>query len=241
MSNTSSEKPDASGSPSGQPIVSLLPNLLTIVAGLAAILFISAGRLDWIQAWAFSLAFGSFLTFYGLWALRNDPGQLNERSQVGENTKRWDKVILTIYTVLLFSMLILAGLDAGRFGWAVAPLALQILGWCGAACAGFVIFRTVMVNTFLSRTVRIQDDRGQRVIDTGPYARVRHPMYLGIIVLMVSIPVLLGSLWALVPGGLIGVLFIVRTALEDRTLHQELPGYPEYARRVRYRLLPLVW
>ena len=98
-----------------------------------------------------------------------------------------------------------------------------------------------MVNTFLSRTVRIQDDRGQRVVDNGPYAWVRHPMYLGIIVLMISIPALLGSLWALIPGSLIGALFILRTALEDRTLFRELPGYPEYAGRVRYRLFPGIW
>ena len=97
------------------------------------------------------------------------------------------------------------------------------------------------MNTFLSRTVRIQDDRGQQVIDTGPYRWVRHPMYLGIIVLMISIPLLLGSLWALIPGAMIGILFTVRTVLEDRTLQQELPGYPEYARRVRHRLLPWIW
>jgi protein-S-isoprenylcysteine O-methyltransferase Ste14 len=222
-------------------MTSLLPNLLAVILILAAILFISAGRLDWLQAWLFVMAFGGFLTFYGLWGVRNDQGQLNERSQVGKNTKGWDKVILTVYTILLIGMLVLAGLDAGRFRWAPAPLVLQGLGWLGTAFAGFMVWWTVSVNTFLSRTVRIQEDRGQRVIDTGPYSRVRHPMYLGIIVLMISIPLLLGSLWALIPGVLIGALFTVRTALEDRTLLQELPGYPEYANRVRYRLLPRIW
>jgi protein-S-isoprenylcysteine O-methyltransferase Ste14 len=100
---------------------------------------------------------------------------------------------------------------------------------------------TASVNTFLSRTVRIQDDRGQHVIDTGPYSWVRHPMYLGVIVLMISISLLLGSLWALIPGAMIGILFTVRAALEDRTLQQELPGYPEYASRVRCRLFPGIW
>jgi protein-S-isoprenylcysteine O-methyltransferase Ste14 len=222
-------------------MISLLPNLLAVIFGLAAILFISAGRLDWLQAWIFVLAFGGFLTLYGLWALRNDLGQINERSQVGQNTKSWDKVILTVYTVLLIGMLVLAGLDAGRFGWAPAPFILQDLGWLGAAFAALLIFWTVSVNTYLSRTVRIQDDRGQQVIDTGPYSRVRHPMYLGVIVLMISIPLLLGSLWGLVPGALIGALFTIRTAMEDRTLQQELPGYSEYADRVRYRLLPWIW
>jgi protein-S-isoprenylcysteine O-methyltransferase Ste14 len=218
-----------------------LPNLLSVIFILAALLFIPAGRLDWLQAWLFILAFGVFLIFYGLWSVHNDQGQLKERSQFGQNTKSWDKVILTIYTILLIGMLILAGLDACRFHWAIAPLVLQGLGWFGAAFAGFLIWWTVSVNTFLSRTVRIQDDRGQHVIDTGPYSLIRHPMYLGIIVLMLSIPLFLGSLWALIPGGLIGALFIVRTAMEDRTLEQELPNYLDYASRVRYRLLPRIW
>jgi len=219
----------------------ITPRLLVVVLGLAALLFIPAWRLDWFQAWAFVLAFTAFLVFYGLWASRHDPGQLNERSQVGQNTKSWDKLILTLYTFLLLVMLVLAGLDAGRFHWAIAPLVVQMLGWVGAIFSATVIFRTASVNTFLSRTVRIQDERGQQVIDSGPYARVRHPMYLGIIVLMISIPLLLASLWALVPGGLIGVLFVFRTALEDKTLRQELPGYVEYARRVRFRLFPYIW
>ena len=147
--------------PSGKTSLrSLLPNILAVVFGLAVLLFVAAGRLDWFQAWAFILAFGGYLLFYALWASRNDPGQLNERSRTGQNTKSWDKIILTLYTILLLAMLILAGLDAGRSRWAVAPWALQILGWLGAAFAGSVIFRTVAVNTFLSRTVRIQDDRG---------------------------------------------------------------------------------
>ena len=221
--------------------VSLLRSLLVLVLILAAILFIPAGRLDWLQAWLFILAFAGFLAFYGFWALHNDPNQLKERSRVGENTKTWDKVILIIYTFLLIGMFVVAGLDAGRFHWALVPIPLQLLGWLVAAFAGVLIWWTVSVNTYLSRNVRIQDDRGHQVIDSGPYSWVRHPMYLGVIVFMLSIPLLLGSLWALVPGTLIGILFLVRTVLEDRTLQNELPGYREYTRRVHYRLLPRIW
>lgn len=124
--------PERSGSsPAKFSMISLLPNLLAVILILAAILFVSAGRLDWLQAWLFVLAFAGFLTFYGLWGVHNDQGQLNERSQVGQNTKSWDKVILAAYTLLLIRMLILAGLDAGRFRWAPAPPALQGLGWLG--------------------------------------------------------------------------------------------------------------
>lgn len=220
---------------------SLFRNLLVMAVILTGILFLPAGRLDWLQGWLFIFLFTAFLAFYALWVSRNDPGQLQERSRVGENTKNWDKVILVVYTFLLLGMLILAGLDAGRFRWAPAPLPLQVLGWVGAVFAGWMVFGAISVNTYLSRMVRIQDDRGHRVIDRGPYARLRHPMYLGVIVLMLSIPLLLGSSWALIPGGLIGALFILRTALEDRTLIEELPGYREYTARVRYRLFPGIW
>ncbi len=235
------DKPEQKSSPGHKTFASLLINLLALILALALILFTPAGRLDWLQAWAFILAYGGFLFLYALAVLRRDPGQLQERSHVGRNTKTWDRLILAVYTFLLLGMLVLAGLDAGRFHWSEVPVAVQIIGWLGAISAGALIYWTTSVNTFLSRTVRIQDDRGQTVIDRGPYAWVRHPMYLGIIVLMLSIPLLLGSLWSFILGVMISLLFILRTSLEDRTLCNELPGYSDYSTRVRYRLLPWIW
>jgi protein-S-isoprenylcysteine O-methyltransferase Ste14 len=231
-----------SGSSPKKPTMgSLLPNLLLLIFMLAAILFGSDGGLDWLQAWMFLLAFSGYLTLYGLWAVRKDPEQLMERSRYRENTKSWDKLILAVYTILLVGMLVLVGLDAGRFRWAPVSPVFQGVGWLGAVLTGIWIGWTVSVNTFLSRAVRIQTDRSQRVIDAGPYHFVRHPMYIGIIVLMVSIPLLLGSLFTLIPGAMIGVLYIIRTALEDRALKLELPGYDEYSQRIRYKLIPYVW
>jgi protein-S-isoprenylcysteine O-methyltransferase Ste14 len=222
-------------------LASLLLRLLVLLVFLIGLLLLTAGRPDWLQAWTFSLAFGIFLTVYGLWALRNDPGQLAERSQRKENVKSWDRAILSVYTLLLLVMLVLAGLDAGRFRWAPLSPLLQAVGWTAGIPAGAWIWWTMAVNTFLSRWVRIQGDRDQRVVTRGPYRLVRHPMYLGVIVFMLSIPLVLGSGWALAPAALIGALFVLRTALEDRTLQAELPGYKDYAARVRYRLLPGVW
>ncbi len=222
-------------------IFSLLLRLIGLIAFLAAVLFGLAGRVDWLQGWLFILVFAVFLFYYGVWALRSDPGQLEERSQVGQNTKGWDKLILTIYTVLLIAMLVLASLDAGRFRWSPTPVALQLAGWLGLFLAGRLVLWTASTNTFLSRTVRIQEERGQQVITTGPYRWVRHPMYSGVIVIMVCVPLVLGSNWAVIPGVLIGILFVIRTVLEDRTLQKELPGYHDYAEHVRYRLLPGVW
>jgi protein-S-isoprenylcysteine O-methyltransferase Ste14 len=240
----SGSDPEMSGPPPLRPrtsIASLLPRLLALLAILAVVLFLSAGRLNWAEAWWFVLAYGGFLLVYGVWGLRKDPGQMAERSRLGRNVKTWDKTIMAVYTVLLLGMLVLAGLDAGRFAWSSVPPSLQAAGWVGLLFAGAVIWWAASANTFLSRMVRIQDDRGHRVVAEGPYRWIRHPMYAGLIVFILCVPLVLGSCWALVPGVLIGILFAIRTALEDQTLREELSGYRDYAQRVRYRLIPWVW
>jgi protein-S-isoprenylcysteine O-methyltransferase Ste14 len=208
---------------------------------LIALLFIPAGRLDWWEAWLFVLVYAIFIVVYLLRGLRKDPGQINERSQTGKNVKSWDKIILGIYTILLLVMFIVAGLDAGRYRWAPIPFFLEIFGWLGLVLAGSLIWWTASVNTFLSRQVRIQEERGHHAVTSGPYRFVRHPMYDGIILFVFCIPLILGSAWALIPAGAITVLFIIRTTLEDKTLREELTGYREYAEKVRYRLLPRIW
>lgn len=231
----------SSGSSPKRILADVVRGVFALLAGMAGILFLSAGRLDWVEAWRFIAAYGAFLLAYGVWGLRTDPGQIKERGKSGANVKAWDRTIMRLYSVLLLVLLVVAGLDAGRFRWAPAQPWLQALGWIGAALGGAMIAWAASANTFLARYVRIQTERGQTAVSSGPYRWVRHPMYAGIIPLMLSIPLALGSRWALVPAALIGVLFIVRTALEDRTLQAELPGYADYARRTRYRLLPGVW
>jgi len=222
-------------------VVRIVLRLAVIVGLLAAILFLSAGRLDWLEAWVFVAVYGSFLVMYAVWSVFRDPAQLQERGRVAENVKSWDKTILGIYTVLLVPLFVLAGLDAGRFGWSSPPLAMAIIGWVGLIAASLLVFWALMVNTYLSRMVRIQSDRGHQVVTTGPYRYVRHPMYVGIIVLFLCVPLVLGSWWAEIPAALIAMLYVIRTVLEDRTLKEELEGYKEYAQQVCYRLLPGVW
>jgi len=206
-----------------------------------ALLFVPAGRLDWWEAWIFFGAFFLSVSVLSLWLKRKDPALLKERRKGGENVKEWDKVIIRIYSVVLFVLLITAGLDAGRFGWAPVPAGLRILGGAALLTAMVIGWRTFQANTFLGGMVRIQKDRGHTVVTTGPYRYVRHPMYVGVILSVLGIPLVLNSLWALVPAGMIVVLFVIRTALEDRTLKAELEGYKEYAERVHFRLLPYVW
>jgi protein-S-isoprenylcysteine O-methyltransferase Ste14 len=222
------------------PLVFRLLLVLTVLGGL---LFIPAGRLDWWDAWVFVIIYGIFLLTYAFWGVLKDPGQLDERSRThaAKNVKPWDRVILSVYTVFLLALFVVCGLDAGRFRWSQIPIPAKGLAWLGLSCAGAIIFWTLTTNTYLSRVARIQSDRGQVVVTSGPYRRVRHPMYLGIIILFFCSPIALGSWWGLIPGGIICLLFIIRTAKEDHMLMEELSGYKEYTRRVRYRLFPGVW
>ena len=207
---------------------------------MGALLFGSAGRLDWWGAWVFLALFLLLMVVAVIWSLRNNPELINERGRVAENTKWWDKIILMLYTLLLLGSMVVAGLDA-RFGWSDMPPGIQILGGVSLLAAIGMVYWAATSNAYLSTVVRIQDDRGQQVVTTGPYQYVRHPMYSAMFFFFLGIPLLLGSWWALLPAALNIVLFIVRTALEDRTLQVELPGYTEYAQCVRYRLIHGVW
>jgi protein-S-isoprenylcysteine O-methyltransferase Ste14 len=239
--STSDLEPSAAPGTSIRAVARVVLSLVCVLGVLAALLFVPAGRLDWVEAWAFIISYGLFLTLYALWGLLKDPGQLKERGQVAENVKSWDKAIMAAYTVFLLMTFVVSGLDAGRLHWSSVPLTARVIAWVGLAVGGSLIFWALATNTYLSRVARIQQDRGQVVVSSGPYRYVRHPMYLGIIILFICVPLALGSLWALIPGSVIGLLYIARTIKEDRMLREELPGYADYAQRVRYRIVPGFW
>ncbi|MEW5719963.1 MAG: isoprenylcysteine carboxylmethyltransferase family protein, partial [Chloroflexota bacterium] len=153
----------------------------------------------------------------------------------------WDRVLTSIYAIFLFAIYIVAGLDAGRFQWSATPLAVQVVGGIGFVLGSVLVYWAMLANPFLAQVVRIQTERAHQTVSSGPYRYVRHPMYAGILVSYGATPLLLGSWFALAPFAVMAVLLVVRTALEDKTLQAELPGYAEYAQRVRYRLLPRVW
>jgi protein-S-isoprenylcysteine O-methyltransferase Ste14 len=204
----------------------------------AALLFATAGRLDWGLAWA-------YLAVYfccSIYSLRSTDTELAaERTRVKANVKTWDKVLTTVLAPLIFALPVVIGLDQ-RNGWSPEmPLWLALVGLGLVALSWLLIDWAVRVNRFFARFVRIQHDRGQVVISDGPYRFVRHPGYVGTLLQVLAIPLALGSLWGLVPAGLAALLVLLRTALEDRMLQAELPGYREYATRVHYRLIPGVW
>jgi protein-S-isoprenylcysteine O-methyltransferase Ste14 len=169
------------------------------------------------------------------------PGLLDERFDPGEGTKAWDRPLVSATLLLSLVTLVVAGLDM-RFRWSpelgiVIRLVALIVWLLGDAFSKWA----AASNRFYSRIVRIQKNRGHTVVTDGPYRYVRHPGYAGGLVAGLATPVLLGSLYALVAGGVLALLIIIRTALEDRTLHEELLGYTEYAQQIRYRLVPGVW
>lgn len=209
------------------------------VAVLVLVFFLCAGRMDLPAAWAY---FAAIFINAVITSVKMDPGLIAERSGIGKDFKRWD-ILPAILMGRLgpLAVLIVAGLDA-RFGWS-PPLVLshQLIAG-GAAILGLLFTDwAVISNRFFSSVVRIQKERGHTVVAAGPYRWVRHPGYAGSIPYMLATPVILGSLWAFIPAGLTVLITVIRTALEDKTLQEELDGYKGYAQRVRFRLLPGIW
>lgn len=210
----------------------------------AVTLFVAAGRLDWIWGWLLLGIWWGFGIGSRVVMLIVDPDVLVERGRSLDagNVKPWDRVLMPLVGLLLpFATLSVAGLDE-RYG-----LSPQLTP--GVPITAFVILVLSMslgtwamfANRFFSGTVRIQTERGHFVVSSGPYHFIRHPGYLGMILMYLTMPLVLGSLWALLPAALIAAGIILRTALEDKTLHQELLGYRAYAQHTRFRLIPGVW
>ena len=208
---------------------------------IIAVIFILAGRLTYWQGWVFSIV-TVLLVVVQLLLFADKTDLARERFKPGPGTKWWDKLFWVLYAPLFFAILILACLDAGRFRWSPElPVAVYIVSYLAYILSIYLYSWSMWVNQWFSSTVRIQTDREQQVVQEGPYRYIRHPGYVAGIVMALSTAVALGSLWALIPAALVVLLLIIRTALEDRTLQNELPGYVEYARKVQYRLVPRLW
>jgi protein-S-isoprenylcysteine O-methyltransferase Ste14 len=211
----------------------------TLLFGL--LLFASAGRVHWMRAWVYlgAVLAGELLTAAVLRAV--NPVILEKRGRMGADTKTYDRVFVALWLVLAFATPVVVGLDVGRSGEARIPLAGMYAGLAVMLLAYLLGAWAMAVNEHFELLMRIQSDRGHRVVSSGPYRIVRHPGYLAAIVGSLTSPFILGSFWAFVPVVAGALLFAVRTALEDRTLREELAGYEEYASRTRHRLLPGIW
>lgn len=217
-----------------------LLSLPVFILALGALLFGAAGTIRWLNGWLFIAVFValSIPSIAYLW--RVNPDIFVARAKIHAGTKGWDLILVTIILTAFFAIFLIAGLDA-RFHWSNVPTwliakgyALLVIGYLGSIWV-------YGANKFAEPTVRIQKDRGQTVISTGPYAIVRHPLYMWSLIMIFGFPLALGSYWALAPCVVGTIVLVARTALEDQTLQAELEGYKEYAERVRYRLIPGVW
>jgi len=206
---------------------------MAVPAIVAGIVFVAAGRIDLPFVWGVA---GIIATLYLLLAIFGDPGLARERLAPGPGNR--DRLTRSLGGVFLLSHWIIAGLDVGRFHWSPVPWQVQTAGLIGFAAALSVNFWALRVNRFYSSVVRVQTDRGQQTITSGPYRFVRHPGYAATLFAMFAGGLALGSWLAMIPILGFAALFVRRTLLEDRMLQQELAGYADYAQRVKYRLVP---
>lgn len=220
----------------------IIRTILTAV-GFGLVLFLPAGTLAWPAGWVYLVLLFGFTIGISVWLARFNPDLLEERmSGIGKpGQKSWDKLFLLVLIPVFFGWYVVMGLDAVRFHWLPMP---QWLQWIGAGVllgAFYIFYLTFRENTYLSPAVRIQTDRGQTVVSTGPYRHVRHPLYAGFILFTIGTALLLGSAYGVLGAMVLNALIAWRAAREEQVLQRELAGYSEYMTRVKYRFIPYIW
>lgn len=218
--------------------------IVVVYLSIPAVLLACSGDLGWWQAWVYAVLLVATGLGGRIWALRRHPDLMAERqsTETMQNAKAWDKVLAPLMALSFgYPLVIVAGLDH-RFGWSLAlPIWVVVFGFVLIALGYLFATWAFAENRFFSSVVRIQTDRGHTVCDTGPYRVVRHPGYAGNLLPLLGLVLALSSTWTLVPALAALLITLIRTALEDRTLQEELPGYRDYTQRVRYRLIPGVY
>ena len=221
-------------------IVPMLKSLVVGVAVLGLLLFLPAKTLYYWQAWALIAVFVLGSNAMGIYLGLHDPELLERRKQAGPQaeTRPAQKIIMMVLIVGLIGMLVLSARDH-RFGWSHMPALLSLAGDVLVAIGLYITFLVMKENSFSASNIRVF--KGQTVISTGPYALVRHPMYMGAVLFTLGIPLALGSWWGFLPVLLVIPMLVWRILDEEKLLNAELPGYSDYANKVQYRLVPLVW
>jgi protein-S-isoprenylcysteine O-methyltransferase Ste14 len=224
--------------------VRIVLNSLITILFFPALILLTSGDWLWLEGWIFSLWFVTMVLSATIYLTVRDPALLAERSRLrfAENQKPWDRYVLVSIYLLMSSWFIVMPLDARRFRWSPDfPAWLKVVGGLMLIPSLYLIFKSTADNTFASTMVRIQTERKQRVISTGVYGVVRHPMYAGAVLMMFGAPLLLGSICGLIIGAIAFGVLVGRITGEEKMLINELEGYSEYVKRVRYRLIPFVW
>ena len=217
--------------------------LLVEVAFFAALLFGAAGTTRWPSGWAFLILFTLAAVVIIAMLAKHDPALLAERMKAYNQKGQplWDRIFLIVLSFVWIGWLVLMGLNAVRYRWTSMPPWLQVIGAVGYIVSNAGMYRIFQENAFLAPVVKLQQDRGQTVVSTGPYSIVRHPMYATALLYFISMALLLGSWYGILVSLFLDIALVFRTFMEDRLLQRELPGYVDYTVRVRYRLIPHVW
>ena len=205
---------------------------------MLALVFLPVGRLDWAPGWFFIAFVIVGFSASALILARVNPAIYRARSRFQPGTKRWDIILLWLMLPAMVAEVPLATLDAGRMLWSDVPPFIVVLGYVLLGASMALTTWAQAVNRFFEPGVRLQRERGQHIIRSGPYAFLRHPGYVGALMMFVGIPLALGSWWALIPAAWASAILILRTSWEDALLHAELDGYEDYAQRTRFRLVP---
>ncbi|MFK0166200.1 methyltransferase family protein [Rhizobium sp. NPDC090279] len=208
---------------------------------LLVLVFLPAGRLDWLPGWIFIAFLAVSYAIAVLVMLRVNPVIFRARNRFQAGTKRWDLILVSLICLGMVAEIPVATLDAGRMAWSAMPTSVVILGYILLAAGLALGTWAQAVNRFFEPGVRLQRERGQHVISNGPYVFVRHPGYVSAILVFAGLALALGSWWALIPAAWASALLILRTSWEDALLQAELEGYADYAGRVRFRLMPRLW
>jgi protein-S-isoprenylcysteine O-methyltransferase Ste14 len=217
----------------------LIVQFIIAIPVMMAIIFWPAGTLKWAEGWIYlilQLGYAIILTFY---FLKNNPEMIKKRMELKIPPKLWDKFALLAIVIVMTALLIIPGLDAVRYQWSSIPLYLEIIGFALFIISSYWIFLVMKENSYLLKTVEIQ--KNQKVVSTGPYKYVRHPMYSTTIIMVFSIALALGSLYTLIPAILATITLMIRTQLEDKTLQKELKGYIAYTKKTKYKIIPGIW
>ena len=215
----------------------ILVRLFSILLILGLVFFLSAGTIKYREAWAYLITISIPMMIFGIWMFRHNPKFLERRMKTEEKRKE-QKLIQKAGSLPFLLVYLLPGLDK-RFGWSDLPFSTALIGLALVLLGYLMILYVFLTNSYASRVVEVEKE--QRVITTGPYALVRHPMYVGVIFFYGVTPIALGSTWALIPSLLIIPILVFRIKDEEKELLENLKGYREYSQKVRYRLLPYVW
>ena len=224
-------------------VVKLIVQTFIWYGAMGLVLFTAAGSIVWPGASIFLAEMILFSLVGGLWLARHDPALVAERLRppIQRAQPTADKILLTVLILMIFAALVVMALDAVRFGWSHVPPWVQAIGELILLLSLWIGFWTLRENSFAATVVKLQEERGQTVITTGPYRLVRHPLYAGALLYIAGTSLLLGSWWGLVAVPVLAILLALRIGIEEKALRAGLAGYDDYVQRVPYRLIPRVW